>query len=37
MNTLQNILATITLVVVPMSVALGVWMIIIAELVAYIK
>jgi len=37
MNTLQNILATITLVVVPMAVALGVWMIIIAELVAYIK
>lgn len=37
MNTLQNILATFTLVVVPMAVALGTWMIIIAELVAYIK
>ena len=36
MNTLTNILATITLVVIPMAVALGIWMIIIAELIGHV-
>ena len=36
MNTLTNILAAITLVGIPMAVALGLWMMIIAELIGHV-